>query len=99
MTEIQANKKSLTSSRKKELLHILEARFRKNRERHKNISWDDVLVRLENKSEKLWSINEMEKTGGEPDVIDLDNKTGEYIFCDCSAESPAGRKSLCYDGE
>lgn len=90
-------KKVLTSGQREELLRILEVRFAKNRERHKGLEWADVQARLEANSEKLWSLSEMERTGGEPDVISQDEGTGEYLFYDCSAESPKGRRSLCYD--
>lgn len=80
-----------------ELLALLQARFAKNRQRHEGIEWTDVQSRLEKNPEKLWSLNEMEETGGEPDVIAHEN--GHYIFCDCSAETPKGRRSLCYDPE
>lgn len=80
-----------------ELLTTLKTRFDKNINRHKDIKWDKVLAKLEKNIEKLWSLNEMERTGGEPDVVGYDNKTGEYIFYDCSAESPSGRRSFCYD--
>jgi hypothetical protein len=93
------NKKGLSSEQHKELLTKLKNRFEKNLKRHKSIDWTKVQARLENKTEKLWSLNEMENTGGEPDVIGIDKKTGEYIFYDCSAESPAGRRSICYDRE
>lgn len=82
-----------------ELFIILKDRFAKNPHRHKHIQWDDVLVKLEKNPDKQWSLHEMERTGGEPDVIGLDAKTGEYIFCDCSPESPKGRRSICYDRE
>jgi len=91
--------KLLSTDQKKELLHLLQLRFEKNTNRHKNIDWNDVLSKLESNPEKLWSLNEMEKTGGEPDVVGLDEKKGEYIFIDCSAESPKGRRSVCYDQE
>jgi len=81
-----------------ELLVTLKARFEQNMSRHKNLEWAQVRAKLEGNSEKLWSLNEMERTGGEPDVVGQDKKTGEYIFYDCSAESPKGRRSLCYDG-
>ena len=83
----------------KELLETLSVRFEKNMSRHKGLVWAKVMARLESKKEKLKALEEMERTGGEPDVIGLDKKTGEYIFCDCSTESPAGRRSFCYDGE
>jgi hypothetical protein len=82
-----------------ELLVTLKARFEQNMGRHKNLEWAQVRAKLEGNSEKLWSLNEMERTGGEPDVVGQDKKTGEYIFYDCSAESPKGRRSLCYDGD
>jgi hypothetical protein len=82
-----------------ELLRTLKARFEKNMNRHKGVVWSKVQARLEADAKKLWSLNEMEKTGGEPDVIGHDKKTGEYIFCDCSPETPKGRRSLCYDRE
>lgn len=93
------NKKELSTSVKEELLGILKARFEKNKNRHKGIDWDKVLARLEANPAKLWSLNEMEITEGEPDVVGYDKKTGEYIFYDCSAESPKGRRSICYDGD
>lgn len=91
------NKIELTSEQRGELLKILMVRFEKNAKRHKNLEWTKVLVRLESRTEKLWSLYEMEKTGGEPDVVGFDKKTGEYIFCDCCPESPKNRRSLCYD--
>ena len=93
------NSKIVSSEQKNELIDLLRIRFEKNTNRHKNVKWNDVLSKLESKPEKLWSLNEMEKTGGEPDVVGLDEKTGEYIFMDCSAESPKGRRSVCYDRE
>ena len=93
------NKKELAPKECEELLKILKDRFEKNKNRHKGIEWTKVQARLDAKAEKLWSLNEMEKTGGEPDVVSLDKKTGEYIFYDCSAESPNGRRSICYDRE
>ena len=92
-------KKELSSKQHEELIYTLKARFEKNMNRHKGIEWVKVQAKLEANIEKLWSLNEMEKTGGEPDVVGNDKKTGEYIFYDCSAESPHGRRSLCYDGE
>ena len=89
--------KSLTADERKKLISVLETRFAKNASRHKGIAWSKVLARLEAKPAKLWSLQEMERTGGEPDVIGVDKKSGEVIFCDCSAQSPAGRRSLCYD--
>ena len=87
----------LTPEQREELLITLKSRFEKNRDRHIGLEWDKVLEKLEINSEKLWSLNEMERTGGEPDVIGYDELEGEYIFYDCSAESPKGRRSLCYD--
>lgn len=92
-------KKELSTTQREELLGILKARFEQNMNRHNDIEWAKVQTRLQANAEKLWSLNEMEMTGGEPDVVDLDQKTGEYIFYDCSAESPKGRRSLCYDHE
>lgn len=83
----------------KELLKILQMRFEENKNRHKTIEWNAVQVKLEANARKLWSLNEMEKTGGEPDVVGYDKKTGEYIFFDCAAETPKGRRSICYDEE
>jgi hypothetical protein len=91
------NKRRLSSEQRKELLSALKARFEKNRSRHKNLTWDKVQAKLEVHTEKLWSLHEMERTGGEPDVVSHDKKTGEFIFCDCSAESPKNRRSICYD--
>ena len=91
--------KKLPPLQRKELLNTLKARFEKNIHRHKGSKWDDVQAKLEANSEKLWPLNEMEFTGGEPDVVGFDKNTGEYIFYDCSAESPKGRRSVCYDGE
>jgi Protein of unknown function (DUF4256) len=88
---------TLSKKQRKEMLTILKARFEKNMNRHKGLEWANVQAKLEANTEKLWSINEMERTGGEPDVVGHDKKTGEYIFCDCSPESPTGRRSLCYD--
>lgn len=90
-------KKTLSSEQREKLLAILKARFEKNPHRHKGLEWAKVQARLEARAEKLWSLQEMEKTGGEPDVIGHDKKTGEYVFCDCSAETPKGRVSVCYD--
>lgn len=96
---MNSNKKELPAKQREELLKILKARFEKNMNRHKGLDWSKVQTRLESVPEKLWSLNEMEKTGGEPDVVGYDKKTGGYIFYDCSAESPNGRRSLCYDRE
>ena len=92
------SKKELSSKQRDELLSILKTRFEKNLSRHKGIEWAKVLARLL-KSAKLWSLAEMENTGGEPDVVGAEKKTGEFLFVDCSAESPAGRRSVCYDPE
>ena len=91
------DKKKFSSEQQKELFSSLKARFEKNMNRHKGIEWAKVQAKLEANPEKLWSLNEMERTDGEPDVVDYDKKTGEYIFYDCSAESPKDRRSLCYD--
>jgi len=91
------NKKDLLTEQREELIGTLKARFEKNMNRHQGLEWDKLKTRLENNTEKLWSLSEMERTGGEPDVVAYDEATGEYIFYDCSAESPAGRRSLCYD--
>jgi hypothetical protein len=93
------NKKELSPEQREELFRALKARFEKNMNRHKGIEWTDVQAKLEADTGKLWSLNEMERTGGEPDVVGHDNQTGEYIFYDCSAESPKGRRSVCYDRE
>src|SRR5882762_9486687 len=92
-------KKELSPKQREELLNTLKARFEKNMNRHKGLEWARVQTKLGADTEKLWSLNEMERTGGEPDVVGFDKKTGEYIFYDCSAESPKGRRSLCYDRE
>jgi hypothetical protein len=89
----------MSSHEREALLKALKARFEEYKNRHKGVEWTQVTAKLDASAEKLWSLNEMERTGGEPDVIGRDNKTGEYIFCDCSAESPKGRRSLCYDRE
>ena len=99
MKNINSNKKKLSPEQRKELLRALKARFEKNMNRHKGLEWARVQAKLEANNEKLWSLNEMERSGGEPDVVGFDKKTGEYIFFDCLAESPKGRRSLCYDGE
>ncbi len=96
---MKSNKNKLSSEQHKELLSTLKTRFEKNMKRHKGFEWAKVQAKLEVNREKLWSLNEMERTGGEPDVVDHDKKTGEYIFYDCSAESPKGRRSVCYDHE
>jgi len=99
MSKINNNKKELSTAQAEELLHILKVRFEKNMNRHKGLEWATVQAKLEANAEKLWVLDEMEVTGGEPDVVDYDKKTGEYIFYDCSAESPKGRRSICYDLE
>jgi hypothetical protein len=90
-------KKELPPEHRVELLTTLKTRFEKNMNRHKGLEWAKIQAKLEANAEKLWSLNEMERTGGEPDVVGFDKKAGEYIFYDCSAESPKGRRSLCYD--
>ena len=92
-------KRELSPRQRGELLSTLKTRFEENVNRHKGLEWTKVQARLEANNEKLWSINEMERTGGEPDVVGLDKKTGEFIFYDCSAESPEGRRNVCYDRE
>lgn len=92
-----ASKKEISSAEQQELINTLEVRFDKNSNRHKGLDWSKIETKLKANPEKLWSLNEMEKTGGEPDVVGYDEKLGEYIFYDCSAESPKGRRSLCYD--
>src|SRR5678810_1306911 len=90
-------KRNLSPAQREELLGVLKARFEKNMGRHKGLDWSKVQAKLQANPEKLWSLNEMERTGGEPDVVGHDKKTGEYVFYDCSAESPKGRTSVCYD--
>ena len=92
-------KKSLSPAQREELLRTLKTRFEKNLNRHKGLEWAKVQAKLEANTEKLWSLNEMEITGGEPDVVSYDKKTGEFVFYDCSAESPRERRSVCYDRE
>jgi Protein of unknown function (DUF4256) len=92
-------KKELTSKQSEALLSTLKTRFEKNMNRHKGLEWAKIQAKLKTDTAKLWSLNEMEMTDGEPDVTGYDKKTGEYIFCDCSAESPKGRRSICYDHE
>src|SRR5271154_2777971 len=99
MNNIKSNKKELSPKQREELLTALKVRFEKNLNRHKGLEWAKVQAKLEANAEKLWSLQEMERTGGEPDVVGLDKKTGEYVFYDCSAESPKGRTSFCYDRE
>jgi hypothetical protein len=90
---------SLSKQQREEILQTLQARFERNISRHKGLEWSQIQAKLESNAEKLWSLHEMERTGGEPDVVGHDKKTGEYICFDCSAESPKGRRSLCYDRE
>jgi hypothetical protein len=97
MAKKSASGKGLSATQQKDLFALLKNRFDKNMKRHKGLDWSKVQARLEAKTEKLVSLQQMEATGGEPDVVGLDEKTGEYIFYDCAAESPAGRRSLCYD--
>jgi len=94
-----SNKKALSAEQREELLLALEVRFEKNMKRHKSLDWTKVHAKVTANAEKMWSLNEMETTGGEPDVVGQDKNTGEYIFYDCSAESPKDRRSLCYDRE
>jgi uncharacterized protein DUF4256 len=97
MNNTNSNKKKLSPEQHDELLRVLKARFEKHTNRHKGLEWPKVQARLEAAADKLWSLHEMERTGGEPDVVSLDKKTGEYIFYDCAEESPKGRRSVCYD--
>lgn len=99
MSKINKNKQGLSSDKSEQLLRLLSDRFEKNKNRHKGIEWSKVRANLETHSIKLWSLHEMERTGGEPDVVAQDKKTGEYIFYDCSPESPKERRSVCYDRE
>src|ERR1051325_7155829 len=99
MNNITSSKKKLSSKQRDELLGTLKARFEKNMNRHKGLDWAGVQTKLEADAKKLWSLSEMERTGGEPDVVGYDKKTGEFVFYDCSAESPKGRRSICYDRE
>jgi len=96
---MKKNRNELSPEQRKELVRALQARFEKNMNRHQGLEWARVQAKLEANTEKLWSLHEMERTGGEPDVVGHDKKTGEYIFYDCSEESPKGRRSLCYDRE
>jgi len=93
------NRRVLSTDEREELLSVLKERFEHNMRRHEALKWDDVQVRLEENAGKLWSLNEMEKTGGEPDVVALDEEMGEMVFYDCCAESPKGRRNVCYDRE
>ncbi|MES2850520.1 MAG: DUF4256 domain-containing protein [Bacteroidota bacterium] len=97
--ELPSKQPALPAGRQQELLKIVKARFEKNMNRHQGLEWSKIQAKLEANAEKLWSLNEMERTGGEPDVVGYDKKTGEYIFYDCAAESPKDRRSVCYDGE
>jgi len=99
MDNIKGNKKKLSPEQRQELLRALKARFEKNMNRHKGLEWAKVQAKLEANTEKLWSLHEMERTGGEPDVVGHDKATGQYSFYDCSAETPKGRRSVCYDRE
>ena len=99
MKDVTSNKKELSPEQREELLRALKARFEKNMNRHQGLEWAKVQARLEANTEKLWSLNEMERTGGEPDVVAHDEKTGGYIFFDCSAQTPNGRTNVCYDRE
>jgi len=96
---VNSTKKNLSSEQREQLLRALKARFEENMNRHEGLVWAQVQTKLEASAEKLWSLNEMERTGGEPDVVEQDDRTSEYIFYDCSAESPKGRRNLCYDRE
>jgi len=96
---VSNNKKKLTAGQSEELLKTLRARFEQNKNRHKGLEWTNVQAKLETSTQKLWSLYAMEETGGEPDVVAFDKKTGEYTFYDCAIESPKGRRSLCYDHE
>ena len=96
---LNRQKKELSPGQREELLRLLKARFEKNMNRHQGLEWAQIQAKLQANVEKLWSLHEMERTGGEPDAVGHDKKTGEYIFYDCSAESPKGRRSLCYDRE
>jgi hypothetical protein len=91
--------KKLSAEETNEVLKILELRFKENINRHPNIKWEEVFQKLKSQPEKVWTLNEMEKTGGEPDVVEYDEKTEEYIFYDCSKETPIGRRNICYDRE
>ncbi len=99
MSNIKSNQRELSPKQREELLRALKARFEKNMNRHRGLEWAKVQAKLEANPEKLWSLNEMERSGGEPDVIGHDQTTGETVFYDCSAESPKGRTSICYDRE
>lgn len=99
MNKSKSNKKKLSQEQGEELLLVLQARFEKNMKRHKDVEWAKVEAKLKANPGKLWSLNEMETTGGEPDIVGQDKNTGEYVFYDCSPETPKGRRSICYDHE
>ena len=99
MNNSKSKKRELSLKQREDLLRVLKARFAKHLQLHKGIEWEKVHVKLESHPEKLWSLQEMERSGGEPDIVGQDKKTGEYIFYDCAPESPKGRRSICYDGE
>ena len=99
MSKVGSEKQKLSAEQRDELLRTLKSRFEKNMNRHKGLEWAKVKTRLEAKPAKLWSLHEMERTGGEPDIVGQDKKTGEYVFFDCSAQTPSDRVSLCYDDE
>src|ERR1700741_5077291 len=99
MSKITSNKKKLSSQQSEELLSVLKTRFEKNMKRHKGLDWSKVQARLQANPEKLWILDDMEVTGGEPDVVGYDKNTDEYIFYDCSEQSPKGRRSVCYDAK
>ena len=99
MSNMKSTKKDLAPKQREELLGTLKARFEKNMNRHKGLDWPKVQEKIEADAGKLWSLNEMERTGGEPDVVGFDKKSGEYVFYDCASESPKGRRSVCYDGQ
>lgn len=97
MSNVKSHPKKLTPVQSQEIFRVLKSRFEKHMHRHNGLDWSKIQARLESKTEKLWSLHEMERTEGEPDAVGLDKKTGEFIFFDCSVESPKGRRSLCYD--
>src|SRR5438552_13285859 len=99
MKKLNSNEKELSPEQREELLGALKARFEKNINRHKGLEWAKVKAKLEANTEKLWSLHEMERTDGEPDVVGHDKKTGEYVFFDCAAQTPNGRRNVCYDRE
>jgi Protein of unknown function (DUF4256) len=99
MSNLSSKKRELSREQREELLGALKARFEKNMNRHKGLEWAKIQTKLRASPGKLWSLNEMERTGGEPDVVGHDKTSGEYIFCDCSAESPKGRRNVCYDAD